>query len=111
MTAFTAVRDADWRYSDKDVTQNKEQADSKDLTLDQWKLTATGLCGYLSLHHGRPLRAQHFDSLEDVHRSFVAHPLQDDTQGDEDTCPPHAGATAAQEKSAIRPPRLLRLPC
>lgn len=58
---------------------------------------------YLSLHHGRPLCAQHFDSLEDIHRSFVAHPLQDDTQGDEDTCPPHTGTAAAGEQSALRP--------
>lgn len=57
---------------------------------------------YLRLHHGRSLRAQHFDSLEDIHGSFVAHPLQDDTQGDEDSRPPHTGTTAAREQTRIR---------
>lgn len=55
---------------------------------------------YLSLHHGRSLCAQHFDSLEDVHRPFVTHPLQDDTQSDEDTCPPHASTADKREKTS-----------
>lgn len=52
---------------------------------------------YLSLHHGWSLRPQHFDSLENVHRPFVTHPLQHNTQSDEDTCPPHASATDIKE--------------
>lgn len=52
---------------------------------------------YLSLHHGGSLCAQHFDSLEDVHRPFVTHPFQDNTQGDEDTCPPHASTAGGKE--------------
>lgn len=52
---------------------------------------------YLSLHHGWSLCAQHFDSLEDVHRPFVTHPLQDNTQSDEDTCAPHASTAVIKE--------------
>lgn len=48
---------------------------------------------YLSLHHGWSLCAQHFDSLEDVHCPFITHPLQHNTQSDEDTCPPHTSTT------------------
>lgn len=76
---------------------------SSDICCGCCRLTSAELNLYLGLHHGRPLRAQHFDSLEDIHRSFVAHPLQDDTQGDEDTCPPHTGTRAAREQSTIRP--------
>lgn len=51
---------------------------------------------HLSLHHGGSLCAQHLDSLEDIHRPFVTHPLQDNAQSDEDTCPPHTGTAATQ---------------
>lgn len=50
----------------------------------------------LSLDHGRPLRPQHLHRLEDVHHAFVAHPLQDDAEGDEDSGPTHAGAGKTQ---------------
>lgn len=53
-------------------------------------LTHTLLSVYLSLHHGWSLCPQHFDSLENVHCPFITHPLQDNTQSDEDTCPSHA---------------------
>lgn len=56
---------------------------------------------YLSLHHGRSLCAQHFDGLEDVHCPFVTHPLQDDTQSDEDTGPPHASTAAIKGNMTI----------
>lgn len=56
-------------------------------------VTSTCLCTvYLRLHHGWSLCPQHFDSLEDVHCSFITHPLQDNAQSDEDTRPPHTGA-------------------
>lgn len=45
---------------------------------------------YLGLHHGGPLCSQHFDSLEDVHSTFVAHPLQHNTEGDEDAGAAHS---------------------
>lgn len=51
---------------------------------------------YLSLHHGWSLCPQHFDSLENVHRPFVTHPLQDNTQSDEDACPSHASTVHTQ---------------
>lgn len=55
----------------------------------------------LSLHHGWSLCPQHFDSLEDVHRPFVTHPLQDNTQSDEDTCPPHASTAVNADWSVL----------
>ena len=50
---------------------------------------------YLCLHHGWPLRPQHLDGLEDVHHPFVAHPLQHDTESDEDSGP-------ADPRTAVR---------
>ena len=44
------------------------------------------------------VRSLHLDSLEDVHRPFVTHPLQDDTQSDENTSPPHTSTTGTKEK-------------
>lgn len=44
----------------------------------------------LCLNGGRSLSAQHLHCLEDVHHSLVPHPLQDDTEGDEHTRPPHS---------------------
>ncbi|KAG7214635.1 hypothetical protein INR49_010527 [Caranx melampygus] len=44
----------------------------------------------------------HFDSLEDVHCPFVTHPLQDNTQSDEDTCPPHASTTDIQQNMLLQ---------
>lgn len=46
----------------------------------------------LSLDHGWPLCPEHLHRLEDVHHAFVAHSLQDDAEGDEDSGPTHAGA-------------------
>lgn len=74
----------------------------KNLSFKPWCVTLfllVYLLGvYLSLHHGWSLCAQHFDSLEDVHRPFVTHPLQDNTQSDEDTCPPHTSTAATRNK-------------
>lgn len=55
----------------------------------------------LSLHHGWSLCPQHFDSLEDVYRPFVTHPLQDNAQSDKDTCPPHAGTAVNADWSIL----------
>lgn len=46
----------------------------------------------LSLDHGRPLCPEHLHRLEDVHHALIAHSLQDDAEGDEDSGPTHAGA-------------------
>lgn len=43
---------------------------------------------YLCLYHGWSLCPQHLDRLEDVHYSLIPHPLQNNTERDEDTCPP-----------------------
>lgn len=46
---------------------------------------------YLSLDHGWSLSAQHFNCLKDVDHSFIFHPLEYDTQSDEDSCPANSG--------------------
>lgn len=45
----------------------------------------------LSLDHGWSLCPEHLHRLEDIDHTFVAHSLQDDAEGDEDTGPAHAG--------------------
>lgn len=45
---------------------------------------------YLCLYHGWSLCPQHLDRLEDVHYSLIPHPLQNNTESDEDPCPPNA---------------------
>lgn len=57
----------------------------------------------LSLDHGRPLCPQHLHGLEDIDHAFVAHSLQDDAEGDEDSGPPHAG-TANKRQTAVKGP-------
>lgn len=57
-------------------------------------------CVYLSLHHCWPLCPQHFDSLEDVHCPFITHPLQDNTQSDENTCPSHSSTAETHREWA-----------
>lgn len=56
---------------------------------------------HLGLHHGWPLGPQHFDRLEDVHHALVAHPLQHDTQRDEDSGPPHT-STASGKTTTLK---------
>lgn len=45
---------------------------------------------YLCLHHGRSLCSQHLYCLENIYNPLVAHPFQDDAQGDEHSGPAHA---------------------
>ena len=45
---------------------------------------------HLCLHHSRALRAQHFDSLEHVDHTLIAHPFQHDGQCDEHACTTHS---------------------
>lgn len=56
---------------------------------------------YLSLHHRRPLCAQHFDGLEDVDGALVTHPLQHDTESDEHTCAPDARTDTERERRTL----------
>lgn len=63
-------------------------------------MTVTCVLPYLSLHHRRPLCAQHFDGLEDVDGALVTHPLQHDTESDEHTCAPDA-RTAQRERQTL----------
>lgn len=42
---------------------------------------------YLCLDHGWPLGSENLHRLEDVNHSFMPHPLQYDTDGDEHTSP------------------------
>lgn len=49
---------------------------------------------HLCLNGGRSLGAQHLDSLEDVHHSFIPHPLKHDTEGDEYTSPSYSSAVS-----------------
>lgn len=44
----------------------------------------------LSLDHGWPLCPEHLHCLEDINHAFIAHSLQDDAEGDEDSGPAHA---------------------
>lgn len=44
----------------------------------------------LSLDHSWPLCPEHLHCLEDINNAFVAHSLQDDAEGDEDSCPPYS---------------------
>lgn len=57
---------------------------------------------YLRLYHGRALCPQHLNSLEDVHSSFITHPLQNDTQSDEDSGPPHTRTAHTHTHIAAR---------
>lgn len=59
--------------------------------------TRSCLCFYvcllnsdLSLNHGWPLCSEHLHCLEDINHTFIAHSLQDDAKGDEDSGPAHA---------------------
>lgn len=53
---------------------------------------------HLRLHHRWPLRSQHFHRLEDVHHALVTHPLQHDTQRDEDSGAADTSATKQNKK-------------
>lgn len=55
----------------------------------------------LGLDHGWPLCPEHLHSLEDIDHAFVAHPLQDDAEGDEDTGPAHTSAGRTQPQREL----------
>lgn len=60
----------------------------------------------LCLHHGRPLCAQGFNRLEQIHHPLISHPLQDNTESDENTCSSHS-STAVHSDWSILPKLLL----
>lgn len=62
-------------------TEQKEQI-NRWMTKKMWS--------HLCLHHSRALRPQHFDSLEHVDHTLVAHPFQHDGQCDEHACTTHS---------------------
>ncbi len=63
---------------------------------------------YLCLHHGRPLRPERPDGLEDVDHPLVLHPLQHEGERHEDARPAHPGA-AVHRDGALLPELLLGL--
>ena len=67
--------------------------------------TMSGVCvtSDLSLDHGWPLRPEHLHSLEDINHAFVAHSLQDDAEGDEDSGPAHSSTEdASHDRGSVR---------
>lgn len=55
----------------------------------------------LSLHHGRALCSQHLDCLEHVYHSLITHPLQYDTQSDEDSSATHTSTAVYRDRSIL----------
>lgn len=55
----------------------------------------------LRLHHSWSLRSQHFDRLEDVHHALITHPLQHDTQRDEDSGAPDTSAAVDRYRPVL----------
>lgn len=53
------------------------------------------------MHHGRALRPECSDSLEDIDHSLVLHPLEHDAQRDEDARAAHAGAAVHRDGALL----------
>lgn len=52
----------------------------------------------LSLDHGRPLCPEHLHRLEDVNHAFVAHSLEHDAEGNEDSGPADASTKHTEHR-------------
>lgn len=57
---------------------------------------------HLRLHHSWSLRPQHFHRLKDVYYALVSHSLQDNAEGDENSCPTNTGAVQEKAQSSPR---------
>ena len=56
---------------------------------------------HLCLHHGRTLCPQHFDSLEHVDHTLIAHSFQHDGQRNEHACTAHS-RTEKKKKNTLQ---------
>ncbi len=64
--------------------------------LDKWYSIFWAVGQYLCLHHGRPLCAQGLNCLEQIHHTLISHPLQNNTESDENTCSSYSSTEKQQ---------------